>query len=88
MTTATASQPTHAVLIARMRDGSGLYLSRLLRGPDLVDRRGHAKVATMDDAIELRERLHQVMALGHYWKDVSYFDVCPTKAPRTRKPTR
>lgn len=74
---------THAILVARMRDGSIAFKSRV-RDQDLTRRRNFAWVMTVDEAYETQQRLHQVQALGHYWQDVLFFDVCRVKPPRKR----
>ncbi|MFL6141695.1 MAG: hypothetical protein ACJ72N_07470 [Labedaea sp.] len=79
----TATQ-THAVVVARMRDGTTAFLSRFRSGGMLRRRRNHAWVMTLDDAREAQTRLNGVIDLGHHHKEVAFFDACTVKAPRGR----
>jgi hypothetical protein len=76
---------THAVLIARMRDGSTAFVSRLRTGDMLTARRNHAWVMTIDEAREMQTRLNGVAELGQCHKEVSFFDACTVKVPRTAR---
>jgi hypothetical protein len=73
---------THAVVVARMRDGTTAFLSRIRSGDMLRRQRNLAWVMTLDDARETQTRLNGVIDLGHHHKAVAFFDACVVKAPR------
>jgi hypothetical protein len=75
---------THAVLVARMRDGTIRFVTRLRRRDMLTPHRNYALVLTRDDAYETQQRLHAVQALGHYHQEVAFYDICGVKAPRPK----
>lgn len=75
---------SHFVLVARMRDGTTRFVTRLRREDMLTPHRNYALVLTRDDAYEMQQRLHAVQALGHYHRDVAFYDICGVKAPRPK----
>jgi hypothetical protein len=74
---------THAVVVARMKDGTIAFVSRL-RDQLLTRHRNHAWVMTTDDAYDCQQRYHMVQAMGHYHQDVMFYDVCRVNPPRKR----
>jgi hypothetical protein len=84
MPTMTAKPTTHAVLIARMRDGNDVYVSRS-RKAEFTRHRNQAWVMTEADAYDMQQRFHAVQALGHYHQDVAFYDVCRVKNTRASR---
>lgn len=74
---------THAVVVARMRDGSTAFLSRFRSGGMLRRRRNHAWVMTLAEAQEAQTRLNGVIDLGHHHREVAFFDACMVRAPKS-----
>jgi hypothetical protein len=83
--TMTSAAKTHAIVVARMRDGTIAFESRLRTGDMLVRRRSLAWVMTPDEAEEHAQRFHQVQALGHYHRDVLFYEPVRVKLPRKRR---
>jgi hypothetical protein len=79
-----AAAQTHAVVVARMRDGTTAFLSRFRSGGMLRRRRNHAWVMTLDEAREAQTRLNGVIDLGQCHREVAFFDACTVKAPNSK----
>jgi hypothetical protein len=75
---------THAVIIARMRDGTTAFLSGFRSGGMLRRRRNHAWVMTIAEAQEAQTRLNGVIDLGQHHKAVAFFDACIVRTPKLR----
>jgi hypothetical protein len=80
----TATQ-THAVVIARMQDGSTAFVSRLRTGDMLRRQRNLAWVMTLEEAREAQTRLNGVIDLGQCHREVAFFDAYTVEEPRKKR---